>query len=59
MIYREANDDDHELIVKQIRSNYIQNILLLTPVIPVGSTGIGWGRQRAPFCGGNGTSRRR
>ena len=35
MIYREANDDDHELIVKQIRSNYIQNILLLTPVIPV------------------------
>ena len=35
MIYREANDDDHELIVKQIRSNYIQNILLLTPVVPV------------------------
>ncbi len=35
MSYREANDDDHELIVKQIRSNYIQNILLLTPVIPV------------------------
>lgn len=35
MIYRAANEDDHELIVKQIRSNYIQNALLLTPVIPV------------------------
>ena len=35
MIYRAGNDDDHELIVKQIRSNYIQNLLLLTPVIPV------------------------
>ena len=35
MIYRAANDDDHELIVKQVRSNYIQNALLLTPVIPV------------------------
>ena len=35
MIYRAANEDDHELIVKQVRSNYIQNALLLTPVIPV------------------------
>ena len=35
MIYRAANEDDHELIVKQIRSNYILNLLLLTPVIPV------------------------
>jgi hypothetical protein len=35
MIYRQATDDDHELIVKQVRSDSIQNACLLIPVIPL------------------------